>query len=394
MNGTTESFGQIVTTLTRVLITPASNIKVAILLYTTIGVLLLLVLVIGVMFIMSAPDDDAAEDAPRESRRVTKPEPSDVPPASPRRRWLLGGGIAALLVCVWVVTGFTTSDSGLCKSCHWQTSEHAKADAAADPHKRVECVECHEAGGAFGRYVTVPFRALHLVMASGGGGGDHDYGRVTVRACTACHADALPETITNAERGLRMSHAEPVSGSARCVDCHARRNGIVSVHNAGMKPCLRCHDGDKVSSKCDTCHQGAVAAATRARTTSFRSAQIQDVSCSGCHNEKQDCDPCHKTRMPHTGAFKAGAHARAGAVDLWYGGGKACGQCHTSTRRPCGRCHTQLLGKAHGVSMSGGHQGSTASHCNTCHLEYAAIATRDFCKDVCHSAAAKAASPR
>ncbi len=40
---------------TRILISPASNMRVAILLYATIGILLLIILVIGLMFILAAP---------------------------------------------------------------------------------------------------------------------------------------------------------------------------------------------------------------------------------------------------------------------------------------------------------------------------------------------------
>ena len=81
----------------------------------------------------------------------------------------------------------------------------------------------------------------------------------------------------------------------------------------------------------------------------FRDAQIRDVSCSGCHDEERDCDPCHGLRMPHTTEFKLHAHARAAAVDIWYNGGKACGRCHTDSRNPCGRCHSELMGAAHGA---------------------------------------------
>ena len=216
-------------------------------------------------------------------------------------------------------------------------------------------MSCHEPGGVIGRYVTgVPLRLLHSATASTGAGNAGDYGQATTRACTSCHAAALAGTTTNAERGLKMSHAEPLAASASCIDCHTMRNGIVSVHNAGMKPCLRCHDDVKASSACTTCHEGTVAAAARARTTSFQSVQISEVTCGGCHNEKRDCDTCHGIRMPHTTKFMAGAHARAAAVDIWYNGGATCRRCHTATRRPCTKCHSLVDGK--GTRKRNGHQ--------------------------------------
>ncbi len=390
-----ERLPQLWTTITRVLISPASNMKVALLLYATIAVFLLLILVTGLMLIMSAPAGTAAGPANSGARPTVRRRARAATPMTRQMRLLLGLGIVAVLVAVWVVAGSTTSDPGLCKSCHWPASAHATADTGKDPHAKVGCVACHESSGIIGRYVTgVPFRLVHLAMSSAGAGNEAGYGAVPTSACSSCHATSLTDIATNAERGLRMSHAEPLTASAVCIDCHRMSGGIVSVHNAGMKPCLRCHDGSKASSACATCHEGPRATAARARTTSLQSEQIDDVSCSGCHNEKRDCDPCHGLRMPHTTEFKLSAHARAAAVDVWYGSGKVCGRCHTASRNPCVRCHSDLIGRAHGNWMAAGHQGAASDACNTCHVQYAPIVTRDFCKDVCHSPAAMASSPR
>lgn len=395
MNGVTDRLGQPVATLTRLLISPGSNRQAAYALYGIIAALLLIVLVVGLMIVLAAPEDEVADAAIPDKRKDARDTRRAARPKNPRARLLLGLGIVVLLAGAWVAAGFTTSDPGMCKSCHWPASEHAKADKDKDPHGRVDCVACHEAGGVIGRYVTdVPLRVLHIAIESVSTSSGAEYGRITARACTSCHSEVLLGTSTNLERWLKMSHAEPLAASASCVDCHAMRGGIVSVHNTGMTPCLRCHNDAKASTACTTCHVGNTSAAVRVRTISFRREQVAEVSCGGCHNEKQKCDPCHGTRMPHTTVFKAGAHARAGAVDSWYNGGKACGRCHTASRNPCGRCHSTLLGKAHGNSLATGHQGGVSPACDTCHQQYATIATRDFCKDVCHSPAAIEASPR
>jgi hypothetical protein len=397
MNGMQARLSQLVSTLSRILITPASNMKAALLLYAAIALFLLFILVIGIMFVMAAPGDEAAAAVPRVRRKDIRVQRRAASPMSRRMRWLLGVAIAVLLLGAWVAAGFTTSDSGLCRSCHASTFEHAKADKGSDPHAQLACVSCHEAGGIVGRYVTgVPFRLLHLAMASAGAGNDVGYGRATTRACTSCHVASLSGTTTNAERGLKMSHAEPLAASAICVDCHIMRNGIVGAYTAGMKPCLRCHDDDKASAACTTCHTGQTAAAASAETTSFQNVQIREVSCAGCHDEKRKCDPCHGLRMPHTGEFRGHAHARAAAVDLWYNGGKTCGRCHTASRRPCSRCHSTMMGRAHGTTqtLAASHQHASSASCNTCHQKNASISTRDFCKDVCHDPAAIEASPR
>ena len=90
------------------------------------------------------------------------------------------------------------------------------------------------------------------------------------------------------------------------------------------------------------------------------------------------------------------AHARAGAVDFWYNGGRTCKRCHTAKRNPCTKCHSSIIGHAHGAAPGIGpvHRKATEPACNTCHGQWAFQPNRDFCKDVCHSPAAIAASPR
>jgi hypothetical protein len=257
-------------------------------------------------------------------------------------------------------------------------------------------VECHESGGVVGRYLTgVPGRLMHLAAAQSPGRAD-EYGRVTVAACSSCHEAALAGVAMNEARGLKVSHAEPMAASATCIDCHELRAGVVGAYNAGMTPCLRCHDAKRASARCPTCHDERAAAA-RVRTTSFADVQIPEVRCGGCHDEKRDCDRCHGLRMPHTAAFLSYAHARAAAVDFWNNGGKVCSHCHTATRRPCQKCHGGLLGKGHGAGtawLARGHQKATADSCDSCHRTFAYRTTRDFCKDVCHTPAAVAGSPR
>jgi len=408
VNDLTAGFNQVVATVTRILIAPSLNMRAAVLLYAIIAVILLIVLVVGLLFVFSAPVSKSSGQpsagggqAPRLGSRTPKRrkdarrsghEPN---PLSTRARALIGVGVVVVVFGAWMAAGFTTSEPGFCTGCHGPTTAHLKGDKSSDPHARVACVSCHESGGVMGRYVAdVPLRLLHLATKYSGEGIRVEYGQVTIRACSSCHAGSLPGVTTNRQRGLKVSHTEPLAASASCLDCHTMRGGIVSVHNAGMAPCLRCHDGDTASSACKTCHAGTTTAAARARTASFQSAQIRDVTCGGCHDEKRDCDSCHGVRMPHTTEFMSGAHARAATVDFWYSGGKTCRKCHTASRRPCTSCHSNLLGTAHGSSLRVTHRRATSSPCNTCHLQNAPIATRDFCKDVCHSKAAIAGSPR
>jgi len=425
-----ELFGDLpsaVSKLTTILLNPTTNLTAAFLLYGIIALVLILVLVIAIMVLMGGPEDEESsqetapvvdEDFERlgegevyEGRDADEPAASEVaapdavatkrvkapvPPMTTRGR-LVVAGIAVLVVAfAWVGTGYTTSDPAVCNGCHLKALQHAKAAAGTDPHTKVSCVACHEPGGVFGRLVSgVPSRIVHFVSQARGAKTD-EYGAVTGSACSTCHASGLAGIATSKTRGLKVSHKEPLAASATCLDCHAMNAGVVGTYNAGMGPCLRCHDGKKASATCATCHDQKVATAARVRTTSFAIEQIPEVTCGGCHDEKKQCDTCHGIRMPHTKVFMAYAHARAGAVDYWYNGGKTCGRCHTATRNPCTKCHSTLMGHAHGVGsgLAAAHKRAAETSCNTCHGQYAYVRSRDFCKDLCHSPEAIAASPR
>lgn len=389
--------GTIQTVLDRLwtlLVDPTSNLSGAFTLYGIITLLILILLVVAMIFIMGTPEDEdvvAGETQAAVAREKRAPRPRVA--LSPRARVVRLAIIAVLLAGTWVLAGFTTSSNAVCVSCHTDSS-HASADASRDPHAKTACVACHEPGGTAARFVlNLPGRITHFVEALAGDTPAEGYGLATRAACTACHRKDIASTTTNADLGVKMSHAEPLATSVRCVDCHRLSAGIVSTHNAGMDPCLKCHDSKKASASCDTCHDKKVAAAARSRTTSMTADQITDLKCGACHDEKKECDTCHGTRMPHSKEFMAYAHARAAAADFWYNGGKGCAVCHTATRRPCTKCHTAQLGHAHSGSLAAGHKNAQPTGCS-CHSQWAYSTQRDFCKDLCHTPAAVAASPR
>ena len=405
--------------LSTLLTDPTSNLTAALVLYGIIALFVIILLIGAIMFIMSSPDDETAgpdqpkyddgygyefqeggagdSQAPEASAaqpgQTGRPSVVAKLPRTPRQRltsFLIALGVIA---AVWVMAGYTTSNSAVCASCHSQ-SPHAAADRKSDPHAGVSCVECHEPGGALGRYAgNVPSRLTHFIDRATGTTLQAGYGRATASACSSCHASTIAKTTIDRQRGIRMSHKEPLSASATCVDCHALQAGVVSSRTVGMNPCLRCHDSKRAPATCATCHDKKASNAARVRTIT-PAVQVPNVKCGGCHDEKKECDTCHGTRMPHTTEFMAYAHARAGAVDLYYNGGKACGKCHTATRRPCSKCHTPLLGHGHGSNNLVTHSTAAEVACNTCHQQWARDRNRDFCKDLCHSPAAVAASPR
>lgn len=403
---------RIVDELLTLLVDPASNLIAALVLYGIITVLLLLVVVATMMFLVSGSDEDEEgegpygqfdeddfehfdDEEPAPAAAVVAPAPvQPVRPKVPLNPAVALAWAAGIIVSLWLVTGVSTATDALCTSCHVDTP-HAEAAGAEDPHASTGCVSCHEPGGVFGRYVgSVPARVTHVASGVLGGAGMDDYGRVTQSACSSCHRGDIRQTRSNEERGLRVSHVEPVAAGMRCVECHRLETGIVAEHNAGMNACLRCHNAQTASADCETCHDKSAATAARARAVPAASPQIEEVRCGGCHDEVRECDGCHGTRMPHSVQFKQYAHARAGAVDIWFNNGQGCAKCHTAQRRPCQGCHTSLMGKGHGPVMAAGHKSASEQSCNTCHISMAYQPRRSFCVDLCHTEAARAESPR
>lgn len=382
---------------------PMSNLTAALLLYAVIGTIIALMLVVAIMLLLGGNDEDEIDDssasieARHHTSELAQGEHSEArKPKTPAQLATTLAVFAGLFLAVWVATGYSTSTNAVCLSCHAETA-HVLAADQENPHSDAGCVACHEPGGMVSRVTgNLTPRLLHFADASLSDVAlMEEYGRITQSSCLSCHDMRNNGDVVDKERGLRMSHAEPLDASVECVECHTPVSGVVAGHNAGMSPCLRCHDAKRASAECSTCHDRKAAQAARSEvTTAYAGVQIEEVRCGSCHDEKQECDSCHGIRMPHTVEFKAYAHARAGAADFWYNGGKGCAKCHTPTRRSCQRCHTLMLGKGHQPSQAINHRTATEAQCNGCHRQYSHTSGRNFCLEVCHTPAAIRESPR
>lgn len=314
--------------------------------------------------------------------------------AAPRVRvkglsWQLWAAVMLVgMLVAFVAVGWTTTASEVCTACH-ESTPHSETVAAGgtDPHEAVACVRCHESSGWVGRVtVEVPERLGHIIAGAASEPEQGTYGIVTGTGCGQCHAGAITGVIEDAERGIRMSHAEPLAAGAQCRDCHTLATGVVSSVTVGMTPCLRCHNGDDEPATCTTCHTKDVGAAARSRRNPAEMTGRELVptpDCGGCHDEATQCDPCHGgVRMPHSDLFMWWGHARAGAEDIWKTGGKTCARCHTETRRPCTQCHAFFPGHPREWRATHGAGGRGAS-CDSCHRRRAYSTDRDFCQ-LCH----------
>jgi len=300
----------------------------------------------------------------------------------------VGGALLVGLV-LWIAVGFTSASSAVCTSCH-VTNPHADVVEAGgfDPHASVDCVRCHESSNWFALVTAdVPSRVVHFGRGMMTEPQTAGYGYVVSRTCLQCHGVVRTEITEDAERGVRMSHKEPLEAGAECRDCHTLDSGVITAVTVGMAPCLRCHDGQDQSSECSLCHTKDVGAATRPQTNLAEMVGqplIPTPDCGGCHNQASQCDPCHGgVRMPHTEVFLWWGHAREGVKDIWYNDGERCGRCHTAERRPCTRCHAFFPG--HPVDFFEANHGAAGNTggCDACHNRRAYVAGRDLC-ELCH----------
>jgi hypothetical protein len=288
----------------------------------------------------------------------------------------------------------------VCLSCHLDGGLHTTRleDPERDPHSDVMCVSCHESSNNLVTLtVAVPVRAAHYVGGFIGKRGGQEYGTpVRNAACSGCHESALVGTFENEARGIRISHAEPLESKALCSDCHAPHEGtgVTDGYTVGMETCLRCHDAQTASAKCDYCHTKDVGFAVAARSAVKPTTHVDIVSCGGCHSQKR-CDSCHGIRMPHSAAFKNWGHARVAVEDIWYNDGRMCKRCHTDNRRPCARCHGSAFPAHPSKYMPKGHQTAdpNSNGCDGCHNYNRWIAGRNFC-GICHEKYLGAPIPR
>jgi hypothetical protein len=364
------------------------------------SLLLMAVIVLVAMIALAAAVSIVLGRAARETRRAG--DATTVAPATShapmRFRFPAVGALVTLLLYLftWVVVGYTTSDSSLCRSCHTGGGHYAlRADL---PHAETNCVRCHEPGGVPAEItVGLPGRVYHVAKALSGSAW-REYGNVQSSACAGCHDEDIAVTTENVRRGIRVSHVEPLEAGAQCLTCHRpNTEGVIAGTYGGMNTCIPCHDSRTVAADCDICHTrdyGYPAIADRLPRPETARVLVADPQqrCYTCH-EPQPCDSCHGQRLPHSAEFVDGGHAYAGARSIWLEGGGSCAACHTELRNPCSRsgCHgddfphhyaiDKNFPRSHATGrwIRRGPLYETQSNlgCSTCHRF-------DMCQTMCH----------
>jgi hypothetical protein len=400
---------------------PLGNVQASLLLLIGVVVMTLLAIVVAILLLGFRGDEDdewdeeefgeavaAGEEAPQAPAAAAAAEMSETgadieaEPAQParltpaERRWRGVKSAAvgmAILLAAWLLTGLTTGTDLMCLSCHRDTMPHATRmadDPSSDPHRDTDCIRCHENGGIVGGLTyDVPARAIHFAQGIVTPKATTGYGvPIASRACRRCHPGLEDGTIEIEDRGLLISHKEPLDAGATCMDCHEMQTttGVVAGFTVGMAPCLRCHDNEQASAACEGCHTKDIAYAVHVNFDPVPQRQVPDKRCYTCH-DPAPCDACHGIRMPHTAEFIGIDHPLIATRDIWYNDANTCEACHTATRNPCTSCHKNRYPghpvthwpNAHG--LAGPKAG--VNGCNGCHGYLAGVSGRNFC-GVCH----------
>ncbi|MBE0477419.1 MAG: cytochrome c3 family protein [Coriobacteriia bacterium] len=321
---------------------PTSNLTVAffVMAIVTLALLLLLVLLYIVL--------TWREHGERERRR---PAAADGVERRPWRHRRQAAAAAAALAALALVSAWDYSGrDGLCARCHH--TSRAFETRAEGAHASVPCGRCHVGRGAAGALARIG-GAGNAVNAALGASADVPMPSfVSDRACLACHRAVTEGTIT--ARGVRIRHADISGAGYRCGDCHntvAHGPRVRRAREPSMSSCVVCHDGEKASAACETCHVDDPGVAIRRLPRGFKKARIVKEDCRGCHSI-ESCNECHGLELPHSRRFVDGYHARQ-ALDK-----ETCLKCHDLYAFCNKGCHRFKAGLAAGPRVLGGQHGT------------------------------------
>ncbi|MDA3936576.1 MAG: hypothetical protein PF636_06905, partial [Actinomycetota bacterium] len=308
------------TFVSEVMTEPGANLTAAVLLLAAVTTILLLIVVATTFYLLPASKSFSVRasrsrvpGAGNERKRRSAPRRARTP-LDARIVWMIGG-----LMAIALISGYLTSAQDFyCTTCHqemqpeseeifYPNSSQASTTSIPAPsvqdtsrgedqktdsiHGDARCVSCHERAQFSGALANTLTRVRHVV-----GWITRTQPRpipIEADRCLACHDGILDGAVTSLEGRLRMSHIEPIDAGMSCDACH-RGIGHVSDPrpDPGMSTCLRCHDGERASSECTSCHIGDIAYAGSERLT-FAPVGLPPVTdCGGCH-EQTSCDSCH-----------------------------------------------------------------------------------------------------
>lgn len=307
---------------------------------------------------------------------IIKRPPEEKKKGMNKKLWTIVGIL--LISCLFVFAIFSliySSQPSYCHSCHEMRKEYTSWKKSS--HKNVTCLSCHQEPGitnwAIMKIQTSRMTYLNMTKKYP----KPIVTKVSDLSCIQCHSSLDVQQISH--YGIKMSHKEPLKAGFRCNDCHntvGHGKVTVEAHYPSMNDCIECHNSEKTSTKCSTCHTKDVGVKPRAQVVDYPKVHLEPpTDCRGCHPIEK-CNACHGLEMPHPPGFaQSEVHGKLAAFEKK----KLCFKCHAENG--CGDCHIWPSGhpddwkKTHGPAA----QGPVAREgCLGCHDR-----SKDFCR-LCH----------
>lgn len=303
---------------------PASNPVAAVFMLAVIvlALLILVMLAFLALALLTGSRDEPVESAPQEY--------------SPRKR---RQSVTVQLVLFVLIVGAAlygwdySASNQMCEKCHYP--QRAIESLASGSHPKATCESCHVEPGLDGAVLTRLKGMENLVKVISGRGDAPGYLATNVanHSCLACHQD-VARGVTLA-RSVRMRHSDVLDIGHACIDCHNTEGHGTSIRKPAypkMSMCIGCHDGTRVSAKCETCHSEDVGVAIRRLKRPFAQITTAREDCRGCHSIAS-CNECHGLELPHSKQFIEGFHARKALLEP-----SVCVRCHDVVEF-CNVCH-------------------------------------------------------
>jgi hypothetical protein len=124
--------------------------------------------------------------------------------------------------------------------------------------------------------------------------------------CKLCHTNPQePTGVSWPSQELFFTHKSHLKSgfkSEDCLACHKKvdkAKGQLTMGNfPAMQNCFECHDGDKVSADCKTCHSKPAEMTTLVHTPDWKhqhkfDANAKANNCKPCHLAENFCSDCH-----------------------------------------------------------------------------------------------------
>lgn len=260
------------------------------------------------------------------------------------KRWAI-----VLSVCVFAGLLLVTAQSRspkFCVKCH--INQDTGTSWKKSKHSSVACYKCHQSPGVSGFSVYMIRGLSNVTSYFNKSWQEPVKTNVSNSACLKCHKKIESETVNT--RGLLVSHKEFLSKGQRCTECHAG-TGHDNVSNPFKSPqmeqCLSCHNGEKASAACNTCHVVDIAKSAKGYQRTYAKANLgETMTCKGCHTIKteQNCIKCMGFEMPHPEGWGPQLdvlpESRQKPIHpaVAFKNFEKCMKCH-STAQFCNKCH-------------------------------------------------------